>query len=49
MFKCIKKITDIYNVDTEALVHSFQDACSNKEFREYLISLNIHEGLANLV
>ena len=41
----MQKITDIYNVDTEALVHSFQDACSNKEFREYLISLNIHDDL----
>lgn len=38
----MKKIED-YNVDYTKLTHSFQDACSNKEFKEYAYSLNIKE------
>ena len=41
--KNIKKI--INNVDETLLEHSFQDACSNKEFYDYLNSLNIEESI----
>lgn len=39
----MKKINDLYNSDLTTLTHSFQDACSNKEFKEFVYSLNIKE------
>ena len=39
----MKKINDLYNSDLTTLTHSFQDACSNKEFKEFAYSLNIKE------
>ena len=41
--KNIKKI--INNVDETLLEHSFQDACSDKEFHDYLNSLHIEENI----
>lgn len=41
----MQKITDIYDVDMTALVHSFQDACADKDFRNYLNSLNINDNI----
>lgn len=33
----------INKVDTTSLIHSFQDACSNKDFKKYVYDLNIEE------
>ena len=41
----LKKLTDIHSVDETKLTHAFQDACSNKEFKEYVYSLNIKEDI----
>ena len=41
--KNIKKI--INNVDETLLEHSFQDACSDREFYDYLNSLHIEENI----
>ena len=41
----MKKVIDIYNVDESKLAHSFQDACSDKEFKDYVYSLNIKEDI----
>ena len=41
----MKKVTDIYKVDENKLAHSFQDACSNKEFYDYVYSLNVKEDI----
>ena len=41
----MKKVKDIYNSDLTALSHSFQDACADKEFKEYAYSLNIKEEI----
>lgn len=41
----MQKITDIYNVDMTKLTHSFQDACANKEFKNYVYGLNIEEEI----
>lgn len=38
----MKKIPE---VDLTELTHSFQDACSDKEFKEYVYSLGIHENI----
>ena len=38
----MKKIPE---VDLTDLTHSFQDACSDKEFKEYVYSLDIHENI----
>lgn len=35
----------IPEVDLTDLTHSFQDACSNKDFKEYVYSLDIHENI----
>ncbi len=39
----MKKVTDIYKVDEDKLAHSFQDACSDKEFYDYVYGLNVKE------
>ena len=39
----MKKVSDIHSADETKLMHSFQDACSNKNFKEYVYSLNIKE------
>jgi len=39
----LKKVTDIYTVDETKLTHAFQDACSNKKFKEFVYNLNIKE------
>ena len=41
----MKKVTDIYKVDEEKLVHSFQDACSDKDFYDYVYGLNVKEDI----
>lgn len=41
----MKKITDLYNSDLTALTHSFQDACANKDFYNYVESLNIKDDI----
>ena len=41
----MQKMTDMYDVDMTELVHSFQDACADKEFRNYLNSLNINDEI----
>lgn len=39
----VNKIIDQPNTTT--LTHSFQDACSNKDFKKYVYDLNIHESI----
>ena len=39
----MKKIEDIYESNVTTLAHDFQNACSNKEFKEFAYSLNIKE------
>lgn len=39
----MKKITDVYEIDNTKLTHSFQEACANKEFKEFVDSLNQKE------
>ena len=39
----MKKVTDIYKVDEDKLAHNFQDACSDKEFYDYVYGLNVKE------
>ena len=41
----MKKVTDIYEVDELKLTQSFQEACTNKEFKEYVYNLNIKEDV----
>lgn len=41
----LKKGNDIQSVDLTALEHSFQDACANKDFKEYVDGLNIHDNV----
>ena len=41
----MKKVTDIYKYDEDKLVHSFQDACSDKEFYDYVYGLNVKEDI----
>lgn len=41
----LKKVTDIYKVDEAKLAHSFQDACSDKEFYDYVYGLNVKEDI----
>lgn len=41
----MKKVTDIYKVDEEKLAHSFQDACSDKDFYDYAYGLNVKEDI----
>ena len=41
----MKKVTDIYPTDKTKLSHSFQDACSNKSFKDFVYGLNIKEDI----
>lgn len=41
----MNKITEIPNVDLTALTHAFQDACANKDFKNYVYGLNIKEEI----
>ena len=41
----MKKIKDMYDSDLTSLTHSFQDACSDKEFKKYVYSLGIKEDV----
>lgn len=42
----MKKIENIISkLDTTALTHSYQDACSNKEFKKYVDSLDMKEEI----
>lgn len=41
----LKKVNDFYKVDEVSLKHSFYDACSDKEFKDYIYSLNIKEDM----
>ena len=44
----MKKVTDIYEVDELKLTQSFQEACTNKEFKEYVYNLNIKEDVLKI-
>ncbi len=41
----MKKINDIYSIDKEKLEKSFQEACSDKDFKNYVYGLNIKEEI----
>ena len=42
----MKKVKNVIDrVDKTALVHDYQDACSNKEFKDYVDSLNINDDI----
>ena len=41
----MKKITDLYEEDNLKLTQSFQEACSDKIFKEYVYNLNIKEEI----
>ncbi len=41
----MKKVTDIYKLDEDKLAHNFQDACSDKEFYDYVYKLNVKENI----
>ena len=41
----MKKVTDLYETDLLKLTHSFQEACANKEFKEFVYGLNIKEEI----
>lgn len=39
----MKKVTDLYTTDLTALTHAYQDACSNKEFYQFVLNLNVKD------
>ena len=39
----MKKDFDLNNTDYTDLTHSFQNACKNKEFKDFVYGLNIKE------
>ena len=39
----VKKTENLYEVDLTELTHSFQDACSNKDFKNFVYGLNLKE------
>ena len=39
----MKKLDKIQQTDLTALVHSFQDACADKEYKDFVYGLNIKE------
>lgn len=42
----MKKVNEVINkVDNLSLIHSFQDACSNSDFKSYAYNLNIDEKI----
>ncbi|MBR2828663.1 MAG: hypothetical protein IKE70_05480, partial [Bacilli bacterium] len=41
----MKNVKDFYQVDKKDLMKSFQDACKDKEFMEYVYNLNIEEEI----
>lgn len=42
----MEKIEDLFNkVDETSLAHSFYDACSNKDFKDYIYGLQIEENI----
>ena len=41
----MKKITDLYDADLTKLTHSFQDACSNEKFKNFVYQLNVKEEI----
>lgn len=41
----MKKVSNIFEVDYDKLTQSFQKSCSNKEFKDYVYSLNIKEDI----
>ena len=41
----MKKVADIYNVDLTALHQSFESACADKEFKDFVYGLNIKEDI----
>ena len=41
----MKKMEEIQKTDLTALTHSFQDACRDKEFKDYVYGLNIKEEI----
>ena len=43
----MKSKKELFSYDDTALVHAFQEACSNKDFKDYVYSLNIEEDILN--
>ena len=41
----MRKVEEIPKVDLTALTHSFQDACANKEFKNFVDGLNIKDEI----
>ena len=41
----LKKLDNLYEINEVELKHSFYDACSDKEFREYVTNLDIKEDI----
>ena len=41
----MKKVADIYNVDLTTLHQSFESACADKEFKDFVYGLNIKEDI----
>ncbi len=41
----MKKVDDMYAVDTIKLTHSFEEACSNPEFLQFVRSLNVKDEI----
>ena len=41
----MKRMTDIYTTDETKLSHSFQEACSKKDFKDFVYGLNIKEDI----
>ena len=41
----MKSITDMYESDDIKLHHAFEDACANKEFKDFVYGLNIKEDI----
>ena len=40
----LKKVNEIQSANLTALMHSFQDACANKDFKEYVDGLNVNDN-----
>lgn len=41
----MKKVEELFNLDEDKLIHSFEDACSDLEFKKFVYSLNIKEDI----
>ena len=41
----MKNKKDMFDVDLTKLIHSFQDACADKDFKDFVYGLNIKEEI----